>query len=164
MAMRHNINRARPHAFPHIALMVKGRGQFIQNTKDRFVKPNIHHLAAPSFAPRFHGQHGAHGTVNARKIIRDGGGTWRDRRTIRIARQIGKPTKSIANAPKARAAAIGPRLPIAGNPHHDQARIDRMQHIPANAPFFHCARLEILHQNIRIRAHALEQFRAFGLA
>jgi hypothetical protein len=39
-----------------------------------------------------------------------------------------------------------------------------MQHIPANTPFFHGAWLEIFHQNIRFRTHALEQFCPFGLA
>src|SRR5580704_1821029 len=97
MAMRHDIHRARPHTLAHIAVVLKRRSEFVENAKDRLVKTDIDELSLIGFLPRLQSEQGPKRTIKSCHVVRDGGGSGRDGRAIRIAREKRQTAERVAD-------------------------------------------------------------------
>ena len=86
------------------------------------------------------------------------------RRRRRIAHDVAQAAHRLADRAEAGLPRIGPGLPEAGDADHDQARIDRRQLGPAEAPLLHRAGPEVLEQEVGLLDQVLEQRLAVGLA
>jgi hypothetical protein len=70
------------------------------------------------------------------------------RRGRRIADDISQAAHGLADRAEAGPVRVGAGLAVAGDPDHDQARVDLREFVPAAAPFLHRARPEILKKKI----------------
>ena len=103
----------------------------------------------------------AHAAVSRRQGIADRYPHPR-RGPIRIADYRAPSAHRLANPAVAGPASIGPALAIAGHPHDDQPRVERVQSVWAKSPLFKCAGLEVLNQDIGIGQQPPDQILALG--
>ena len=164
MAVRHDIDGAGTHALAHIALVVVGRGQLVEDAEDRLVQADVDELPAPRHVARAQREHDAERAVEPRHVVGNGGGAGRHRRPVGIAREVRQPAEGVADAAEAGTRAVGPGLAEAGDAHHHQLGVLLAEDIPAEAPLLHGAGLEILDQDIGLRHQPLQDRGALGLA
>ena len=87
MTVWHDVHRSGSHPLPHKAEFLKGRSQFIQDTKYRLVQTDVDHLAFARLLPCLHRQQRAHRTIDARHVVRNGRRARSNRRAIWITGQ-----------------------------------------------------------------------------
>ena len=75
-----------------------------------------------------------------------------------------KPLMLSATVPKPGRGLYGTGLAVARAAHHHQARVDRVQHVRAQAPLLEGAGAEALDEHVRVLDQLLEQRGAFRLA
>jgi hypothetical protein len=83
-----------------------------------------------------------------------------------LAGQIAQATDGLGDVGEARLTRSRTGLPVTGDPHHDQAAIERMQGLPAEAPRLHATGAEVLDQHVDRagRNQVADQLAAFLLA
>ena len=163
VAVRDGVDGAGPHALAHVAAVVIGRGQLVEDAEDRLVETDVDELPAPRHVAGAQGEHDAERTVEPRHVVGNGGGAGRHRRPVGIARQIREPAEGIADAPEPRPRAVGAGLAEAGDAHHHQLVVLLLEDVPAEAPFLQRARLEVLDEDIGLRDQPLQDLGALGL-
>jgi hypothetical protein len=105
----------------------------------------------------------AHARVHTGKRVPDAD-TDSCRRAIGFAHNVAQPTHGFANATVASALRVRPGLPVAGNAHQDETRVERREHRPTAVPFLQGARSEVLYDYIRFMHQLFENTLPFGLA
>ena len=148
--------------FANIARPVIFRHNTFHDLQHGFIQRAVDNLP---FAGRFAGvQCGecAHAAIGRGQRITDGYAHAAGR-AVGIAHDIAPSAHGFANAAKSGTFRIGARLAIARHAHDDQARVDRLQDIGAQPPFFDGAGLEILDQDIGGGDQFADQFLTFGI-
>ena len=80
-----------------------------------------------------------------------------------VAGEEGQSTEGVADTAETRPVLVGSGLSVAADPHHDQARVDLLQDVPAQAPFLQRSRLKVFDENIGLFDQPLENFAGLGL-
>ncbi len=95
-------------------------------------------------------------------VVGQRGGARRRGRPVRIAGEEGDAAEGVADAPEAGLGAVGAGLAVAGHAQHHELRVHRAQHVPAEAPAFERAGLEILGQHVGLGDELLQHLDALG--
>jgi hypothetical protein len=149
-------------SFTHLAVHGKRRRQFFGATEHRLVQRRVHVLAFAGalFVAQRH-QH-PDAAVQAGHVVAQGRGARRHRRAAWHAGQVGNATHGMRDAGKAGAVLVGPGLAVACDTQHHQARVDLLQHVPAQAPLFQRAGAEVFAQHVGLLDQMLEHLGAVG--
>jgi len=103
----------------------------------------------------------ADGTVQGGQRVPDGD-TAAHRNLSRLAGEVAQAAHGFPDGAEARKIAIGTGLSITGNPQHDQAGVDGLEHIPTQPPFLHRAGPKVLDQHIALADEPPGDFLALG--
>ena len=106
-----------------------------RRAKDRFVQGGVDVLPLACLLLVAQRQQDPDGTVEAGQVIAERGRARRHRGLPRHTREIRQAADGVRDAGKAGPVPVGAGLAVTGDPQHDQARVELVQHLPAKAPF-----------------------------
>ncbi|MCY1413738.1 hypothetical protein D9M71_291750 [compost metagenome] len=142
---------------------VELRHHAFHHGEDRFVQGHVHHLAlaAVDLAMTQGHQCADYAPQRCNRVTDGDAGTHR--RAVLETGDVAQPAHGFADGAEPRLVFHRPGLAEARQAHHHQARVQRMQHVPAQVEFFQHAGAEILDQDVGLGQQALEYFAALGV-
>ena len=130
------------------------RDHAFHHGEDRFVQGHVYHLAlaAVDFPVSQRHQCTDHTPQGSNRVT--DGNTRAHRWAVVEAGDVAQAAHRLAHGAEARLVLHRPGLAEARQAHHYQARVERVQHVPAQAEFFQHARAEVLDQDVGVGQQA----------
>ncbi|MCY1176899.1 hypothetical protein D9M73_171870 [compost metagenome] len=150
-------------AFADEAEHVELRHHAFHHGEDRLVQRHVDHLpeAAIDLAVTHRHQRADHRPQRGDGVADGDAGAHR--RAVLEAGDVAQPAHRLAHRAEARLVLHRSGLTEAGQAHHHQLRVERVQHLPAEAELFQYPGAEVLDQDVGFGQQLLEDIQPFGV-
>ena len=160
---RRVVDRAVAPALLLEAERLPDRGLRAEQREDRLDQRRVDHLAAAGGGARLQRGHDREGGGERGDAVGEAERRQRGR-AVRLAGDRGEAAHRLGERAEAGPRAVRPELAEAGDARDDEAGVERVQHLGADAPAFERAGSEVLDQHVGVGDELLEELRAVGVA
>ena len=125
-----------------------GGDHLVEHSQHRLVERDVDELPLAGTVPVLQRGERPERPERAREVIRNGRRAGRYGRTVRIAGDVADAAHRARDATESRTVAVRARLTVRRDPHHDEARVDGAEIVPAEPPALHGAGPEVLGEDV----------------
>ena len=158
MTMRADVDRVRAHPLADIAVLLKRRDHLVEHPEHRFVQRQIDALSLAGGLARFQRNQRADRAVHAGHIVGQRRRARHHRHAPWFAGKISQARKRVRDAGEAGLGAHRPVLAVGRNAHQNGARVQPLELVISQSPFFQRSGPEILDNDIAFCRQLPQQF------